>query len=364
MRRCRKIFDVLLKLITMKKLIYILLLGMASLAGCSEDNPVPSLADTPSLTEFPDMTKPLIAAYKNDYDVNIIYRFNDSTDFRFALGDKGSVTNWKKLEIKQLSDASVDYGLKMLDSLVLKYFKDEVEFRGETFRPDFKRERFPRKLFLVDSLGGGYSSLGQTISELNDAESQGYFSFLWNGFEPMFGFNSTLLATATSKNIQKYRNSALYGFLSALFVARGVYDEFPAAFFEPVADLYGTSVNELAREEEAEVYKNGPRYYYLPEWYMSKGFALTNNSPGSAYGVETKYTTALDTARTMTFPLRERDFRNMLHVMICETNQENIRNYFRNDVFIGRMRILIEEMYRRGIDVFAINPAAEEFFND
>lgn len=348
----------------MKKLIYTLFLGVMLFAACSEEDLEPSMADKPSATETPDMTKPLIAAYKNNYDVNIIYRFADSTDFLFSFQDKNSVTSWKKTEIGQLSDMQVDYGLQMLDSLVLHYFKDETVFQGETYHPDFKRKSFPRKIFLVDSLGGGYSTLGQTIGELNDYESQGYFSFLWNGFEPMFAFNGILLSGASEKNILKYRNSALYGFLSALFVDRGVYDDFPAAFFEPVADLYGTSINELAREENAEVYTYGPRYYYLPEWYTSKGFALTNSSPGSAYGTETKYTTVLDTTRTMNFPLRDRDFRNMLHVMICETDTDNIRNYFSNEIFAGRMRILIEEMYRRGIDVFAINPTMKEFFND
>lgn len=349
---------------SMKKIIYTLLLGAVLFAACAEDDLLPSMADKPSATEEPDMTKPLIAAYKNDYDVNIIYRFTDSTDFLFALGDKGNVENWKETVIKQLPDSLVDYGLRMFDSLVLKYFKDEVEFRGEMYRPDFKRKSFPRKIFLVDSLGGGYSGLGQVIGELNDAESQGYFSFLWNVFEPMFAFDSTLLTGASAKMILKYRNSMLYGLLSALFVDRGVYYEFPTVFFEPVADLYGTSVNELALEEEAEVYKSGSRYYYLPEWYMSKGFAMTNDSPGSAYGTETKYTTTLDTTRTLNFPLRDRDFRNMLHVMICETKADYIRKYFQNDLFVSRMRIMIGEMYRRGIDVFAINPVMEEFFND
>lgn len=345
----------------MKK-IYILLCVMGVLFSCGEDELSPSGADKLPDRENPDMSKPLIADYKNKYDVSIIYRF---VNYRFRFGDENDVKVWEHLKIKLLEDESVDYGLQMLDSVILHYFKDEICFNGETFYPDFKQKFFPKALYLVDSLGGNYSNLYQYMEELNDKESEKYFSYVWNGFEPMFAFNYGILSKASSKDMLKYRNSALYSFISTLLIDRGALKEFPAEFFEPVKNLYGTSINSLAWEEDAPVYSKFRRYYYTPEWYMSKGFALTNNFPkGRGSGKTTAYTTALDTTRNLTFPNRERDLRSMLHVLICENDPSNIDTYFRQEAIQERMRILIRELYKRGIDVFAINAATKEFFND
>lgn len=345
----------------MKRILPILLLSL-SVFACQEDDLTPSGLDELPARERPDMSKPMIAEYKNKYDVSIIYQFDTESDFKFAFREEHKALAWDKVEIKQYDASGVDYGLEMLDSVVLKYFKDDIEFQGETFHPDFKAKNFPKAIFLVDSVGGSYQALGQYLGELNDAESDKSYTCLWNGYEPLFAFNPTLLGGLD--DLTRQRNSALYCFLSAIFINRGVYDEFPSEFFEPVADLYEKSVNELAVEEEAEVIKYGPRYYYSAEWYMSKGFALTNESPVSLSGTETKYNAALDTTKVMNFPNKGRDFRNLLHVMICETKRENLEQYFKSPVIISRMQIMIREMYRRGIDVEAINGVAYQYFTE
>lgn len=347
----------------MKRLIFLLLI-LCAYASCSEEDLSPSGLDKVPVRENPDMSKPLIAAYKNLYDVSIIYQFDIESDFKFAFNEVNDATAWDDLQIKQYGTDNIDYGLEMVDSVVLKYFKDEIDFQGEHYVADLKSTYFPKTIFLVDSLGGGYKSLGQYLGELNNAESEKSFTYIWNGYESMFAFNKKLLSSATETEMTRYRNSALYSFLSCMFIDKHALDGFPAEFFESVNDLYGKSVNDLAREEEAEVIKTGSKYYYSPEWYMSKGFGLTNKSPLQTSGVETKYTSVLDTTKVMNFPDRSRDFRNLLHVLICETKRENLEKYFNGPVITDRMNIMLRELYRRGIDMESINPVTVKYFTE
>lgn len=347
----------------MKQFIYILFLAVFGFTSCTEDELTPSLADQPSAKDHPDMSKPLIAQYKNDYGISIVYQFDTTADFLFSFHNKVSIDAWKRLSIKQFTPDNVDYGLEKLEELFLTYFKDEVTFNGETIRSDFKRKSFPKTIFIVDSLAGSYSSLGQYLKEPNGYETEKYYSFLWNDYEPMLAFNSKILTT-NAANLNKYRNSILYCFLSSLFINRDLYSQLPESFFEPVSELYDTSVNDLATEEEAPTTGTGSVLYYDPAWYTSKGFALTSNSPTGSSGTTTNYTKLLRTTNSYHFPDRKRDFRNILHVIIYETNVTNIRNYFKNDVILPRIQTLIERLYDYGIDVAAINPATTEYFNN
>jgi len=351
----------------MRKVLYLLPLVIFFFACHKEEILTPSNADETTLIEYPDMSKPLVSQYKNDYNVSIVYRFNDVTDFRFAFMDRVSVTNWNKVNIQKVDENAPDYALQMLDSLVLKYFNDEIVFQGQTFTSDFRKTYFPKHIFVADSISGSYSAIGQKLGELNLYETEKYYSFLWNGYEPMFAFNKAVLSVASASGILKYRNSMLYCFLSELFMQKGIHNQFPAAMYEPVVSYYGTSINDLAESEGVARNYSGPgnRYvHYDPVWYNAKGFALTNRSPFSisTYSNTTSYKATLDSTATLTFPDKDRDFRNLLHVMICENSVSNIQTYLFDEVFKARMRIFIEEMYKRGIDVFLVNPAMKQYF--
>lgn len=349
----------------MKALIYyIIFILTVSLTSCEEDALVPSMADKQFAKENPDMSKPLISDYKNNYGISIVYEFDLVHDYLFSFSDKNAVVAWNRLSINQFNSEQVDYGLEKLDELVFTYFKDEVAFQGNTYKSDFMKRLFPRAVFVVDSLAGEYKNLGQYIGELNNYESSKYFSFIWNDFEPMFAFNKDILSKATPQTISKYRNSIMYCLLSELFIGRKLYNDLPVSFFESVAGLYGASVNDLAIEENAEIIENGPRKYYAPEWYMSQGFVMTSDSPAAGYGTVTPYARLLDISRNYSFPDRERDLRNILHVIICETDKNNIRNYFKVNPLLPRIQTMILALYGYGIDVAAINPAIEEYFNE
>ncbi len=242
------------------------------LTSCDKDEAAlkPSGLDELPIIDQPDLSKEIIAKYHNDYDVNIVYEFDEATDFRFAMKDKNIVSNFNAITIKQLPEDRVDYGLDMFEQMVLPYFKSEIEFQGQTFESDFIKNYFPKHIFIVDSIGtDSYYSYGDYIKEPDNYEKYGkYFSYLNNGYEPAFAFNFDVLDGLSESKLSKYSNSMLYCFLSYLFIDKGAIYELPSTLFDPVVDLYSTSINELAIEEEAPTNVRLSRYYYYQaEWY-------------------------------------------------------------------------------------------------
>ncbi|WP_430815148.1 hypothetical protein [Carboxylicivirga sp. RSCT41] len=361
---------------------YLYILGLILLfSSCEKEEALsPSgLDEVAPKSEEVDMTKDLIAKWNNDYGVKICYDFDVKTDFMFALQERQELDTWKKDTLKLFNAESIDYGLRMLDSMVLRFFKPQLELNGKMIANDFIKNYFPRHIFIVDSIGSSstnYNSYshGPYIHEPDNYEYYGhYYSILQNGYEPAFAFNYESLHGLDKDavtGIKKYRNSMLYCFISSLLIEKKAIDLLPAELFEPVAALYLEDVDDLAEEEDAPVWDRfgwgNERYmYYEPQWYINKGLVLTNSSPVATkvYGNVTMYTTILGLDSPKTIPDKERDVRNLLHLLIYETNTDNLESYYTGKVIVQRVRLMIEELYKMGIDIYEINPAAKHFFD-
>lgn len=357
----------------MKNLVILIFLF---LCGCSEAVLERSTPPTLLLTEEPDVTIPFVKQMKEDYGINVIYHFHDTMDFRFTMADKNLIGNWNNIHFKKFNEKEdALFGIDYLEKYIFCYFKKELYFNNEVLNNEILTTIIPRHIFVVDSLYGMHSSVGQYLVELNESESEEYFSFIWNGFEPMFAFNAKILEGKTEKEMLKFRNSALYAFISHLLIDKELYKELPVDFFEVVSYLYGTNIKDKATEDNAPTIDRynsqgvsmGP-YWYAGSWYTSLGLAITNHSPEANTGVYSRETAydqiLLINKKTLNFPTKIKDLRNMLHVVICEDNIENLYKYYINDnpIFINRMKILIRQMYHWGIDVYAINPSMREFY--
>ncbi|MCG8580496.1 MAG: hypothetical protein MI866_11290 [Bacteroidales bacterium] len=362
---------------------YIYILGfLLLLSACEKEAPLsPSgLDDTPFLSEQIDMSKPLVAQWYNDYGIKICYDFNIDADFKFVMQQRLVANAWKLDTFKLFSADRIDYGLQMMDSLVLRYFiEPQAMFNGEKVEPyhNFIKDYFPKHLFIADSLATNFEDRstppGTIIGEPDNREAyQTYYSFRFNGFEPAFAFNYDRLNGLDSEAVEgilKYRNSMLYCFISILLTDKKAIDLLPVELFEPVEEYYNRSLDPMVEDGDAPVwdqYGMNMEYYMFiePEWYINLGFVLTNSSPNRTgiYGNTTVFKTNMRLSNDLVFPGRERDIRNLLHLLIYETNAENLETYYTGQIIVERVRLFIKELYKMGIDVYEINPAARHFF--
>lgn len=305
----------------------------------------------------------MVKEYHDKYGVNILWNFDDTLDFKTGLFDKTDVELWGRVKIEHLPDSLVKYALNCLDEFVLQYFNDEVTFNGEQLQVTFVRDYFPRKIFVAKKLSGNYNSLKQYLSELDVSETSSYYSVLWNGYEQLFAFDSLTLETgnmaATNKN--KAKISSFYCFLSNVLSANNLYAAFPDEFYAPVEDLYSTNIRTAAELDEASRGEGRDSVYYKANWYIGKGFALTRRSPYMS-GNSKNYDRRVQYEQA--FPDYERDIRNFLHVMLCES-EDNLNTYYlQSPVFVERMRIFIRQLYEWGIDVYALNPLMKKFYEN
>lgn len=337
------------------RLILYIVLPVLLLQACNkEDDLSPSYEDVNRLKDSLDLSIPLVKEYYDNYDIYLLNHFNDSLDFKFVFGTNSGWIPGLKLEY--LPDAMANYAYKALDEFVLQYFTDQ----------DFIKNNFPKKILLACSAKGSFLSGNLPTTELDNRETT-TASALFNGYEQLFAFDSTYLEKSAANKL-KSRNAALYAFFATLIQKNNLVSKIPGDFFSYSADLYGTSVNELAIEEAVDTVGSGTRWYYPASWYISKGMVLTKQSPLQS-ATNADYNKRLITSKSITFPLKERDVRNYLHVIICETSSSSssplVKYYKKSDVFVAKLKILVKTLEEWGVDVFKINPAIKEvFYND
>ena len=124
----------------MKNWTFIYLLAIIlGITACEEDDLTPSMADEDRLPELLDLSKPLVKEFKEKYDVNILYSYDDTLDFKFGMTPSGTTSQWGNIKIIHLDSMEVvDYALEKLDEMVLTYMNDDF------------RKILPHKILLAD----------------------------------------------------------------------------------------------------------------------------------------------------------------------------------------------------------------------
>ena len=329
-------------------LIY-LLISFFGFSSCEEEEVKPSFADEERLEKLLDLSKPLVKEYKEKYNVNILYDFHDTLDFKFGFYTLNPNQSWSKIDVTHLDSVEVvDYALEKLDEMVFAYLKE-----------NFKK-RLPYKMLLADIIELGNTTPDNLISEPDSPES-GTVTAIGNPYSYMFAFNKESIESFSEAKIKTLRDVKLYHLISYVINKDNLYSEIPDAFYAPVNGLHGESVDSLAAAEEVLPVGTGPyAKYYTPDWYMSLGMALTVNSPKKS--ASTNYQMRLSINSSLKFPDNQRDFRNFLYVMIFSKKTDLEKYYLPSEVFSERMRIAMETLEDWGIDVLKINPALEMFY--
>ena len=333
-------------------LIYLLAIVLG-IAACEDDNLTPSFADEDRLPGLLDLSKPLVKEFKEKYDVNILYNYDDTLDFKFVMAPSGVTTQWGGIKITHLDSMEiVDYALEKLDAMVMSYLKDDF------------RKMLPRQILLADIV----SSLSSAPPDANIGESDytetGTYTAFGNPYAAyMFAFNKASMERYSETNWANSRNVKLYNFISYVMNLRNLYEEIPESFYAPVAHLHGVSIDSIAELEDVlPVGQGSYRNYYTPEWYIGLGMVLTKKSPNPR--ASAAYPMRLMVGRDYKFPTKERDFRNFLNLILYET-EANLRTYYLpSPLFKERLAIAMDTFEKWGIDVLRINPSLEMFTND
>ena len=332
--------------------IYLLAI-ILGITACEEDDLTPSMADEDRLPELLDLSKPLVKEFKEKYDVNILYSYDDTLDFKFGMTPSGTTSQWGNIKIIHLDSMEVvDYALEKLDEMVLTYMNDDF------------RKILPHTILLADIVSSLSAAPPDSFIGESDYTETGTYTAFGNPFATyMFAFNKESMERYSETNWMNSRNVKLYNFICYVINLRNLYDEIPATFYSSVSHLHGVSIDSIAElEDELPVGTGSYRNYYRPEWYIDLGMVLTKKSP-SAYG-SGALTTRLMVGRNYLFPTKERDFRNFLNLMLFET-EANLRTYYLpSETFKERLLIAIETFEKWGIDILRINPNLEMFMNN
>lgn len=363
---------------------YLLLLGLVlSLCSCEEEKLTPSFSDEDRIVELLDLSQPLVKKWKESYDVNILCKFDDTLDFKFGLWRESTKSNWANLSLSKVDEKDVDGTLALFEEFVLKYFKDTIVTPdGRTVYPDFKKKYFPKRILLLDTLENNGTLLQDSrLYELDNRPGK-TLRASFNGYEQVVALSTSYMPIASDEAKRDIRDEILYDIIANIFERHSLYRYLPEELFANQVDLYGADVNELAaveipdrltyyRKVSGQWVARIDTNYYDPSWFIGKGFATTRTTPYSGGGV---FIRRLKLSNTLTFPLKGADVRNLMQVMICDLKEKEtfslkgvdpVQDYYlKSPEFKKRMRILITSLYEYGIDVFAINPEMELFFQD
>ena len=368
----------------MKTIYYLIFSIGLILCSCQkEEELTPSLIDKDRTAELIDMSKPLVKKWKDSYNVSILHRFNDTLDFKFGLWINGTKDLWSNLAISKVSDADADQTLALLDDFILKYFKDTIVTPdGRTVYPDFKKKYFPKRILLVDTLENQTTTIPDNILIDLDNKPGKTLRAVFNGYEQMISLSIRYLPTAAEDVKRDIRDEILYDMMANMFERHDLYSQLSDEFYVLQKDLYGKDVNEKAAIEKPAyltyLQKKGTVWMqitdttiYSPSWYVEKGFVMLKKTPNSGGSTFIK---RLNKNKQLTFPYKNLDVRSMLQVIICDLKEKEtsslkavdpVRDYYlKSPLLKKRMKLLINQLYEWGVDVFAINPEMKEFYKD
>ncbi|MEG2341184.1 MAG: hypothetical protein RSB69_10605 [Odoribacter sp.] len=335
----------------MKNYIFFLLFVIVfSLHGCNRED---DLTHTPfeedRLLGLLDMNHPLVKSIKEDLGIYLLTQFSDTLDFKFGLYAKGTWGNWDNIEIVHQPAEDVAFALEQFDRMVFSYFDNE----------EFNKRCFPRKILIAKEIIGDVLAPDVILRE-PDNQEVGSWSAIGGKYSYLFAFDRSVFGVLDPEQIASLRNVKLYCFISWLYNYNDLYKEIPEEFYALTEGLHREKLATIARTEDPSPIEKGR---YNVNWYIGKGMAITKNSPSQTTSNDFLNRLKIYSNDQLAFPSKERDFRNFLNVIFCETEQ-NIRTYYLGaEIFKKRMQMVLNLLKSYGIDFTETKPVLKEFYH-
>lgn len=306
-----------------RKLLYILTFfilhsSLFILTGCAEkEDTTPSNADSDRLETLIDKNIKSIVDFKDKYGTYILYNFDKTLDFAYQFEQ---ASNWSSASICTIGHDDAAVAADMLMGKVFGCYNDE-----------YKKERFPRKLLLVDDITSN--------GELGLSMPQG------GKHVAVANINSVTFAKMSKASIEEansdeavmtQRINEMHRALIAdyLVKARGIY---------PVGDEYfAYSQNDYAslmnknRKTASQLIKEDENFFY------DRGFFFPEDDES------TYFTNAEDDILAF--------IRNFITM-----DKETADMLFDMPIMAAKMHLVAAGLQEKGVDVMGINPNVEQF---
>ncbi len=355
----------------MKRIVKILMICSIALGFicCGEDDLTPSNLDVDRIDTLLDWSNPIVKKYYEDYNVAILTRFDENLDLRFDFlsQEQGALISfWRHLDVGRMTrKTECDSAITVLDTAVFKYFKDEMEIEGQTYKTDFRSKYFPNKILVTNKLDSDENVFGLIMQTVNrpSATGVGASYFQSNDNAVIVNLESEMLHTDEDK-FNRVTKSILYCMIVYAFDKHNLYDQIPEVFYSYSKPYYSQKIENIQILQGEEAHVIGRDEYVEKYNMVCTTVAPTSNMNGFL--------------PAMTLPSSHEDVRTYIdHLINPETidgnRYESFDEEYGDKVFVWKwttqvtvkMWYIARTLMKLGIDVLAINqdPIFHEIVN-
>lgn len=367
----------------MKKtwLLYMLLLSVLFAACDNTEDLTPSLKDTDRVATQIDMSKPLIKTLKDDFNLGLLYEYDNIFDFAYTAETDAAADVWGSVEIPQMksrfldedgnfpaenvSDYQlyVDAALTFVDTTLFKYFDANGLIAS----------KMPYKVLLSESIFANKNVQQKPIIESDSrigSSSENGLRIVYNKHSIVIKVNQDDVKIGTSD----YIKDNFYVFLSRIMDMHNLYELVPLEFYEGKNEYYGQVMDSIYRYETERVDK--VRVDIVDKnWFYSKGFVDAKYFYGTSSGLGTVYQSYDEDGNRLSPSIKHLKGIRPSYNFVAGLN-EDVRSYLNEmihrdaaeidafpDNIKDNMRLLIGLFEGWGVKIVEFNPALEVLNN-
>lgn len=244
-----------------------------------------------------------------------------------------------------------DSAIAVLDTAILCYFKDELEYQGKVYHSDFKKKYFPNKILITNQLETSTNITSLIVQTVNRPSANGVGSSFCqsNNNAIVINLESNMLNTSPEK-FNQVTKAILYVMIVYAFEKYDLYSMVPDAFYEFSKPYYGKKINQIQEENGEEAHT-----ITRDEWVANYNMIVTSVQPSdNMYGFLSGFT----------LPDSRKDVRICIDHLINPETITGLRVETDSDKFVYqlndkcsiKMWYIAQTLIKLGIDILAISP--------
>ncbi len=321
--------------------------------GCEEEDKLSaSNLDVNRVDTLLDWSNPVVKRYYEDYGVALMTDFDDNLDLKFNMNESWENNFWTKMEVGRMERKSeCDSAIAVLDTAILCYFKDELEYQGTVYHSDFKKKYFPNKILITNLLETSTNISSLIMQTVNRPSATGIGSSFCqsNNNAIVINLESNMLNTSPEK-FNQVTKAILYVMIIYAFEKYDLYSLVPDAFYEFSKPYYGKKIRDIQAENGED-----ERAINRDEWVRNYNMIVTSVQPSdNMFGF----------LSMVTIPDSRKDIRMCIDHLINPETINGSRVETDSDKFVYqlnekcsiKMWYIAQTLIKLGIDVLAISP--------